>query len=39
VGELAVILDTNALSAWVEDDRKLLQVLPSDRPLYLPVIV
>jgi tRNA(fMet)-specific endonuclease VapC len=39
VGDLAVILDTNALSAWAEDDRALLQVLPFDRPLYLPVIV
>jgi tRNA(fMet)-specific endonuclease VapC len=39
VGELAVILDTNALSARAEDDRTLLQALPSDRPLFLPVIV
>jgi tRNA(fMet)-specific endonuclease VapC len=36
---LAVILDTNALSAWAENDRTLLQALPFDRPLYLPVIV
>ena len=34
-----MILDTNALSAWCDDDRTLLEVLPSDRPLYLPVIV
>jgi predicted nucleic acid-binding protein len=39
VGELAVILDTNALSAWCDDDRALLSVLPFDRPLYLAVIV
>ena len=34
-----MILDTNALSAWCDDDRALLAVLPSDRPLYLTVIV
>ena len=34
-----MILDTNALSAWCDDDRTLLNALPSDRPLYLPVIV
>lgn len=38
-GNLAVILDTNALSAWCDDDRELLAVLPSDRPLYLAIIV
>ena len=34
-----MILDTNALSAWCDDDQALLAVLPSDRPLFLPVIV
>lgn len=34
-----MILDTNALSAWCDDDREFLAVLPSDRPLYLAVIV
>lgn len=34
-----MILGTNALSAWCDDDRELLSVLPSDRPLYLAVIV
>lgn len=34
-----MILDTNALSAWCDDDRTLLAVLPSDRPLYLSIIV
>ncbi len=34
-----MILDTNALSAWCDDDDALLAVFPSDRPLFLPVIV
>ncbi len=34
-----MILDTNALSAWCDDDQPLLAVFPSDRPLFLPVIV
>lgn len=34
-----MILDTNAISAWCDDDEALLAVLPSDRPLFLPVIV
>ena len=34
-----MILDTNALSGWVENDRRLLEALPFDRPLYLPAIV
>ena len=34
-----MILDTNALSAWCDGDDSLLAVLPSDRPLFLPVIV
>jgi predicted nucleic acid-binding protein len=38
-GNLEVILDTNALSASCDDDHELLAVLPSDRPLYLAVIV
>lgn len=33
-----MILDTTALSAWCDDDRALLKVLPLDRPLYLPVV-
>jgi predicted nucleic acid-binding protein len=36
---LEVILDTNALSAWCDSDSDLLAVFPSDRPLFLPVIV
>ena len=39
MGELEVILDTNALSAWCDDESALLAVVPSDRPLFLPVIV
>ncbi len=39
MGELEVILDTNALSAWCDDESALLAVLPTDRPLFLPVIV
>ena len=39
MGELEVILDTNAISAWCDGDTKLLAVLPSDRPLFLPAIV
>lgn len=39
MGELEVILDTNAISAWCDDDAALLAVLPSDRPLFLPAIV
>ncbi|MDB6036275.1 MAG: PilT protein domain protein [Verrucomicrobiales bacterium] len=34
-----MILDTNALSGWAENDRRLLKALPFDRPLYLPAIV
>lgn len=34
-----MILDTNALSAWCDDDAALLAVLPTDRPLFLPAIV
>lgn len=33
-----MILDTNAISAWAEGDPKLLAVLRSDRPWYLPSI-
>lgn len=39
VGELEVILDTNAISAWCDGDAALLGVLPVDRPLFLPAIV
>ena len=39
MGELEVILDTNAISAWCDGDGGLLAVLPADRPLFLPVIV
>jgi tRNA(fMet)-specific endonuclease VapC len=34
-----MILDTNALSAFADNDRALLKVLPMDRPWHLPVIV
>jgi predicted nucleic acid-binding protein len=34
-----VILDTNALSAWAEQDEALLAVLPASHLLMLPVIV
>lgn len=34
-----MILDTNAVSAWAENDRELLGALRSDRPWYLPSIV
>ena len=34
-----MILDTNAVSAWCDDDTALLAVLPTDRPLFIPVIV
>lgn len=34
-----MILDTNAISAWCDDEAALLAVLPRDRPLFLPVIV
>ena len=34
-----MILDTNALSAFAENDQSLLAVLPTDRPWYLPVVV
>jgi tRNA(fMet)-specific endonuclease VapC len=34
-----VILDTNAVSAWCDDDAALLAVLPTDRPLFIPAIV
>ena len=34
-----MILDTNAVSAWCDDDAALLAVLPTDRPLFVPAIV
>lgn len=34
-----MILDTNAISAFADNDRQLLKALPMDRPLYLPVVV
>jgi tRNA(fMet)-specific endonuclease VapC len=34
-----MILDTNALSAFADEDAALLNVLPVDRPWYLPVVV
>ena len=34
-----MILDTNAISAWCDDDPALLAVLPADRPLFVPAIV
>ena len=34
-----MILDTNALSAWLENDASLYRVLRSDHPWYLPAIV
>ena len=34
-----MILDTNAVSAWCDDDAALLAVLPTDRPLFIPAIV
>lgn len=34
-----MILDTNAISSWCDDEAALLAVLPMDRPLFLPVIV
>jgi tRNA(fMet)-specific endonuclease VapC len=34
-----MILDTNALSAFADNDRALLKVLPLDRPWHLPVVV
>lgn len=33
-----MILDTNAISAWAEDDAGLLGALRGDRPWYLPSI-
>ena len=33
-----MLLDTNALSAWAEQDAKFLGVLRGDRPWYLPSI-
>ena len=33
-----MILDTNAISAWAEDDRELLRALRGDRLWYLPSI-
>ncbi len=36
---MAVILDTNALSAFAEGDEKLLRVLENDAELALPAIV
>ena len=34
-----MILDTNAVSAWCDDDAALLAMLPTDRPLFIPAIV
>jgi tRNA(fMet)-specific endonuclease VapC len=34
-----VILDTNAISAWAENDAALMALLPADRPWYVPSIV
>jgi tRNA(fMet)-specific endonuclease VapC len=34
-----MILDTNALSAFADQDTDLLRVLPTDRPWFLPVVV
>ena len=34
-----MILDTNALSAYAENDRGLIARLPRDRPFYLSVVV
>ena len=34
-----MILDTNAVSAWAEDDSSLFRALHSDRPWYVPSIV
>jgi tRNA(fMet)-specific endonuclease VapC len=34
-----MILDTNALSAFADNDKNLLKVLPRDRPWCLPVVV
>ena len=34
-----MILDTNAISAFADNDQRLLKMLPMDRPLYLPVVV
>jgi predicted nucleic acid-binding protein len=39
MGELEVILDTNAISAWCDGEQALLSALPPDRPLFLPAIV
>lgn len=36
---MAVILDTNALSAFADGDQKLLNVLSSESELALPVVV
>ncbi len=33
-----MILDTNAISAWAENDAQLLAVLRPDRPWFLPSI-
>ena len=33
-----MLLDTNALSAWAEEDAEFLKVLRGDRPWYLPSI-
>src|SRR5258708_25236649 len=33
-----MLLDTNAISAWAKEDRRLLNVLRTDRPWYLPSI-
>ena len=33
-----MLLDTNAISAWAEQDAGFLRVLRGDRPWYLPSI-
>jgi len=33
-----MLLDTNAISAWAEQDAGFLEILRSDRPWYLPAI-
>ena len=37
-GTIVMLLDTNAISAWAEQDTGLLGVLRGDRPWYLPSI-
>ncbi len=34
-----MILDTNAISAFADNDPGILDVLPRDRPWYIPVVV